>query len=113
MSNDPLRFRKNLSEIISKLIMTIDDNTKDEKFLHDINREAAKISVLSSGKIDMNILQVKKYQRQITEQAKFATFVVKNYNQLKEFFQKKCEIMKLKMKWMKLKNEKIKLNEKY
>ena len=56
MSNDPLCFRKNLSEIIPKLIMTIDDNTKDKNFLHDINREAAKISVLSSGKIDMNIL---------------------------------------------------------
>ena len=32
--------------------MTIDDQIKDEKLHFDINREAAKISVLSSGKID-------------------------------------------------------------
>ena len=32
--------------------MTIEDQIKDEKLLHDINREAAKISTLSSGKID-------------------------------------------------------------
>ena len=32
--------------------MTIDDKTKDEKLQHNINREAAKISIWSSGKID-------------------------------------------------------------
>ena len=32
--------------------MTIDDNIIDEKIQHDINREAAKTSVLSSGNID-------------------------------------------------------------
>ena len=32
--------------------MTIDDNIRDEKLQYDINRAAAKISVLSSGKID-------------------------------------------------------------
>ena len=32
--------------------MTIDDQIKDEKPQYDINRQAAKISVLSSGKID-------------------------------------------------------------
>ena len=31
--------------------MKIDNNIKDEKIQHDINREAAKISALSSGKI--------------------------------------------------------------
>ena len=42
--------------------MTIEDQIKDEKIQHDINREAAKISALSSGKlISMNILQVKRY----------------------------------------------------
>ena len=41
--------------------MIIDDKIRDEKFKYDINREAAKISTLSFGKIDMNILQVKKY----------------------------------------------------
>ena len=32
--------------------MTTDDQTKDEKIQYDINREAAKRSALSSGKID-------------------------------------------------------------
>ena len=32
--------------------MAIDDKIRDEKLQHDINREAAKISALSSGKID-------------------------------------------------------------
>ena len=32
--------------------MTIDDKIKDEKLKYDINRETAKISALSSGKID-------------------------------------------------------------
>ena len=32
--------------------MTIDDQIRDEKLQYDINREAAKTSVLSSGKTD-------------------------------------------------------------
>ena len=32
--------------------MTIEDQIKDEKLQYDINREATKISVLSSGKIE-------------------------------------------------------------
>ena len=32
--------------------MTIEDRIKDEKLQYDINREAAKLSALSSGKID-------------------------------------------------------------
>ena len=32
--------------------MTIEDQIKDEKLQYDINREAAKISTLSSGKIE-------------------------------------------------------------
>ena len=32
--------------------MTIDDQIRDEKLQYDINREAAKISALSSNKID-------------------------------------------------------------
>ena len=32
--------------------MTIDENITDEKLQYDINREAAKTSALSSGKID-------------------------------------------------------------
>ena len=32
--------------------MTINDQIRDEKLQYDINREAAKISAFSSGKID-------------------------------------------------------------
>ena len=35
-----------------KLIIAINDKIRDEKLQNDIKREAAKISVLSSGKID-------------------------------------------------------------
>ena len=57
--------------------MAIDDQIKDEKLQYDINREAAKISALSSGKIDKyeyltgeEILPSN--QQQIIQQAKFA-----------------------------------------
>ena len=56
--------------------MTIDDQIKDEKRQYDINREAAKISALSSGKFNKHeyltgeeILSSNK--QQIIEQAKF------------------------------------------
>ena len=42
--------------------MRIDDKIEDEKFQYDINREAAKLSALSSGKTDKyEYLTVKKY----------------------------------------------------
>ena len=41
--------------------MTIEDQIRDEKLQHNINRETAKTSALSSGKlISMNILLVKR-----------------------------------------------------
>ena len=56
--------------------MAIEDQIKDEKLHYDINREAAKISALSSGKLDKyeyltgeEILPSN--QQQIIEQAKF------------------------------------------
>ena len=56
--------------------MTIDDQIKDEKLQYDINREAAKISALSSSKFNKceyltgeEILPSNK--QQITEQSKF------------------------------------------
>ena len=59
--------------------MTIEDQIKDEKLQYDINREAAKISALSSGKIDKyeyltgeEILPSN--QQQIIQQAKFNYF---------------------------------------
>ena len=39
--------------------MTIQDQIRGKKLQHDINREAAKISALSPGKIDKYILLVK------------------------------------------------------
>ena len=56
--------------------MTIEDQIKDEKLQYDINREAAKISALPSGKLDRyeyltgeEILSSN--QQQIIQQAKF------------------------------------------
>ena len=56
--------------------MTVEDKIRDEKLQYDINRESAKTSILSSGKIDKyeyltgeEILPSN--QRQIIEQAKF------------------------------------------
>ena len=56
--------------------MTIDDNIRDEKLQYDINREAAKISALVSGKIDKYEYHTAEEtltsnQRKIIEQAKF------------------------------------------
>ena len=61
MSDNPLRFRENLLEGIKIIIMTIDDKIRDEKLQYDVDREAVKILALSSRKINMNILQMKKY----------------------------------------------------
>ena len=47
-----MRSRKNLFERIQILIMTIDDKLRDEKLQYYITKEAAKISALSSGKIE-------------------------------------------------------------
>ena len=70
--------------------MTIEDQIKDEKLQYDINREAAKISALSSGKIDKyeyltgeEILRSN--QQQTIEQAKFT------YSPLGKAFEKKTK----------------------
>ena len=57
--------------------MVIDDKCADDKLQYEYNREAAKISALSSGKIDKyEYLTVEEIlssnQRRIKEQAKFA-----------------------------------------
>ena len=71
--------------------MTLENQIRDEKLQHDINREAAKISALSSGKIG-------KYEyltgeeilpsnhQQIIEQAKFT------YSPLGKAFEKQTKI---------------------
>ena len=56
--------------------MTIDDTIRDEKLQYDINREAAKISAVSSGKIDkygyFKSEEIPSFdQRRVIEQAKF------------------------------------------
>ena len=67
--------------------MTIEDQIKDEKLQYDINREAAKISALSSGKLDKyeylageEILPSN--QQQLIQQAKF------NYSPLRKAIEK-------------------------
>ena len=77
--------------------MTIDDQIKDEKLQYDINREAAKISALSSGKIEKyEYLTGEKIlpsnQKQIIEQTKFA------YSPLEKAFEKKKKLFKNKEK---------------
>ena len=70
--------------------MTINDQIRDEKLQYDINREAAKISALSSGKIHKyeyltgeDILP--STQQQIIEQARF------NYSPLGKAFEKQAK----------------------
>ena len=70
--------------------MTIEDQIEDEKRQYDINGEAAKISALSSGKIDKyeyltgeEILPSN--QKQIIEQAKFS------YSPLGKAFEKQTK----------------------
>ena len=70
--------------------MTINDQIRDEKLQYDINREAAKISALSSGKIHKyeyltgeEILPSN--QQQIIEQAKFT------YSSLGKAFEKQTK----------------------
>ena len=77
--------------------MTIEDQLKDEKLQYDINREAAKISALSSGKLEKyeyltgeEILPSN--QRQIIEQAKFT------YSPLGKAFEKQTKQLKIKKK---------------
>ena len=72
--------------------MTIDDQIRDEKLQYDINREAAKISSLSSGKIHKyeyltgeDILPSS--NQQIIEQARFT------YSPLGKAFNKQIKII--------------------
>ena len=73
--------------------MTIEDQIKDEKLQYNINREAAKISALSSGKLDKyeflageEILPSN--QQQIIQQAKF------NYSPLGKALEKQVKTIK-------------------
>ena len=94
-SDNPARFGKNLLERIKKLIMTTDDNVRDEKLEYDIKREAAKIPALSSGKIDKyeyltgeEILPPD--QRRVIEPAKF-TYLGKAFEKQTKTIEDKWE----------------------
>ena len=70
--------------------MTIEDQIKDEKLQYDVNREAAKISALSSGKIDKYEYltgeeMLPSNQQQIIQQAKFT------YSPLGKAFEKQTK----------------------
>ena len=70
--------------------MTIDDQIRDAKLQHNINREATKISALSSGKInkfeDLTGEEIlSSNQKQIIEQAKFT------YSPLGKAFEKQAK----------------------
>ena len=74
-------------------IMTINDQIRDEKLQHDINREASKISALSSGNIQKyeyltgeDILPSN--QQKMIEQAKFT------YSPLGKAFEKQIKTIK-------------------
>ena len=78
-------------------MMTINDQIKDEKLQYDINREAAKISALSSGKLHNyeyltgeDILPSN--QQQIIEQTKFT------YSPLGKVFDKQIKQLKIRVK---------------
>ena len=73
-------------------MMTIEDQIRDEKLQYDINRGAAKISALSSGKVDKyEHLTGEKIllsnQQQTIEQAKFT------YSPLEKAFEKQTKTM--------------------
>ena len=70
--------------------MAIDDKIKDEKLQYNINKEAAKISALSSGKIDKyEVLAGEEIlpsdESRIIEQAKFT------YSSLLKAFEKQIK----------------------
>ena len=97
--------------------MITDDQIRDEKLQYDINREAAKISALSSGKIDKyeyltgeEILPSN--QQQIIEQAKFT------YSPLGKAFEKQIKTIEnqeqkqvLALKAFKSVNEKLTIQD--
>ena len=85
--------------------MTIDDNIRDKKLQYDFNREAAKISALSYGKIDKyeyvtaeEILS--SIERKLIEHANFA------YSPLGKGFEKQAEKQLGAIKSLNLSNKK-------
>ena len=78
--------------LMHQIIMAIDHKIRDEELRYDINREAAKISALSSGKIDQNEYLtceeiLRSDQRRVIKQAKFT------YSPLDKLFEKQIKII--------------------
>ena len=74
--------------------MTVDDKNIDEKIQFDINKEAVKISLLSSSKIDIHEYLTGEEilpsdQRRIIEQAKFT------YSPLGKALEKQIQTLKI------------------
>ena len=91
-SDNPLRFRKNLLEEVQITVMTIDHKIIEEKLQYNISRAAAKISVLSSGKIDKHEYPTGKevlppQQYRIIKKAK------NSYSGLKKALEKKQKLL--------------------
>ena len=88
-SDNSSRFRKNIIERIQKLIMRTDEKIRDEKAQYNINREVAKISILSSGKIDsyefLTGEKILPNQSRIIKQVKFT------YSPLSKAFEKQIK----------------------
>ena len=77
--------------------MTVDDKIIDEKIQFDINKEAVKISLLSSSKIDIHEYLTGEEilpsdQRRIIEQAKFT------YSPLSKALEKQIQTLKINQK---------------
>ena len=73
--------------------MIIEDQIRDEKLQHYINREVAKVSALSSGKIDKHEYLIGEEilpsnQQQMIKQAKFT------YSPLGKAFEKQAKAIK-------------------
>ena len=100
-------FTKNVLLLYQILIKAIDDNFRDEKLQHNINKEAAKISVLSSRKINkfeyVTDKEMLPYNRsQMIEQAKFT------YSPLRKALKKQT---RSKLQSSSLSNKKDELNQ--
>ena len=90
--------------------MRVDDKIRDKKLQYDINREAAKMSVLSSGKMDkygyLTGEQILPFnQRQIIERAKFA------YPPSGKAFEEKREVQVDAIKSLDISNKKDELKQ--
>ena len=90
--------------------MTIDDKIRDEQLQYNINRVAAKISALSSGKTDkfehLTVEEILPFnKKQIIEQAKFA------YSHLGKALEKQTEKQLGAIESRNLSNEKHELKQ--